>query len=185
MKTSFAVIASAVLFACAPAFAQSAAPVPSADPQVVAATKQMLDSMNLHDTLAATMQQLEQQIPAQMRASATAAINGNPKLDAKQKAAALAKLDEEVPKASATMHALLSDPTLIDDMIAQMVPMYAETYTLDEIRQLTAFYNSPVGKKTLAVTPTLMGRSMAAANGLMMPRVQKAMAQAAQANATQ
>jgi hypothetical protein len=81
------------------------------------------------------------------------------------------------------MHALFSDPTLVDDMIAEMVPLYAETYTLDEIRQLTAFYASPLGQKMQANMPALMSRSMEISQRVMMPRIQKAMAQSHQAAA--
>jgi hypothetical protein len=78
-------------------------------------------------------------------------------------------------------HAVFSDPTLVDDMLAEMVPLYAETYTLDEIRQLTAFYASPLGQKMQANMPALMNRSMEISQRVMMPRVQKAMAASRQA----
>jgi hypothetical protein len=65
-------------------------------------------------------------------------------------------------------------------MLAEMVPLYADTYTLDEIRQLSAFYASPLGQKMLANMPKLMSRSMEISNRVMMPRMQKMMAQSAQ-----
>jgi hypothetical protein len=61
-------------------------------------------------------------------------------------------------------------------MVALMVPLYASTYTVDEIRQLTAFYDSPLGQKMVAKSPELMDRSMQAAYKLMMPRVTLVMA---------
>jgi len=41
-------------------------------------------------------------------------------------------------------------------VLDRMVPMYAEAYTHQEIRDLLAFYQSPTGKKAVAVTPGLM-----------------------------
>ncbi|WP_197065225.1 DUF2059 domain-containing protein [Massilia sp. 9096] len=183
MKTTLAAIAFFVT--CAPAFAQSAAPLPSADPQVVAATRQMLATMKVRDTMAATMRQIEMQMPAQVKSSATMTIKNNPKLNEQQKDEALRKLDQDLPKISAQMHTVLGDPTLIDEMITEMVPLYAETFTLDEIRQLTAFYASPVGQKTLEVMPALMGRGMEIGNRIMMPRMQKIMTQNAHVAAGQ
>src|SRR6478735_9399171 len=72
--------------------------------------------------------QMEQRMPAQMRSTMTASINGNPNLSADQKAEQLKKLDEATKAAAVQAHALFADPTLVDDMIAEMVPLYAETY---------------------------------------------------------
>lgn len=44
-------------------------------------------------------------------------------------------------------------------MVARMAPLYAESYTHEEIRQLLAFYQSPVGRKTVSLMPRLMARS--------------------------
>jgi hypothetical protein len=180
VKTSLAAIASAILFTCAPAFSL-AAPVASADPAVVSATRQMLEAMKIRESMAAMIRTMEQQMPAQMRASAAAAINGNTSMTPAQKAEQLKKLDEAVALNSAQMHTVFADPTLVDEMIAETVTLYAETYTLDEIRQLTAFYTSPVGQKMQANMPTLMARSFAISQRVLMPRMQKAMAASAQA----
>jgi hypothetical protein len=189
VKTPLAAIASVILFASASALAQTAAPataaapVASADPAVVAATRQMLAAMQVREMMTGLMARMEQQLPLQMRASASAAINGNPNLTPQQKAEQLQKVDDAVKGAGAQAHALFADPTLVDDMLAEMVPLYAETYTLDEIRQLTAFYTSPLGRKMQANMPVLMNRSMEISQRVMMPRIQKAMAQGQQAGA--
>jgi uncharacterized protein len=181
MKKPLAAIASAFLLSCAPAFSLAAAPVPSADPAVVAATKDMLAAMKVRDMMTGMLARMEQQMPAQMRATMTASINGNPNLTPDQKAEQLKKLDEASQAAAAQAHGVLGDPTLVDDMIAEMIPLYAETYTLDEIRQLTAFYTSPLGQKMQAKMPELMTRSLEISQRVMMPRIQKAMAQSRQA----
>ena len=181
MKKPLAAIASAFILSCAPAFSLAAAPVPSADPAVVAATRDMLAAMKVREMMTGMLARMEQQMPAQMRSTMTASINGNPNLDAAQKAEQLKKLDEATQAAAAQAHTLFADPTLVDDMLAEMVPLYADTYTLDEIRPLTAFYTSPIGQKMQAKMPELMSRSMEISQRVMMPRIQKAMAQSHQA----
>jgi len=41
-------------------------------------------------------------------------------------------------------------------VLDRMVPLYAEAYTHQEVRDLLAFYQSPTGKKAVAATPGLM-----------------------------
>lgn len=43
-----------------------------------------------------------------------------------------------------------------EEIIAKLIPVYNRYYTEEEIRGLVEFYNSPVGKKTLEVTPALV-----------------------------
>jgi hypothetical protein len=107
-------------------------------------------------------------------------IDNDATMNADKKAEAHKKLQEALPKLTAQTHSMLTDPSLVDDMLAEMVPLYADTYTLDEIRQLSAFYASPLGQKMLANMPKLMTRSMEISNRVMMPRMQKMMAQSAQ-----
>jgi hypothetical protein len=183
MKKAFAAIASAIVLCSAPAFSQAAAPVASADPAVVKATEQMFAAMKVREMMTNMMAQMERQMPAQARMAASAAISNNPNLTPQQKEEQLKKADEASRAAAAQAHAVFADPTLVDDMMAEMVPLYAETYTLDEIRQLTAFYASPLGQKMQAKMPELMNRSMQISQRVMMPRIQKAMAQAQQAAA--
>jgi hypothetical protein len=179
VKKSLAAIASAIIVTCSPA-AFAATPAPSADPAVVAAVKQMLASMKIRDVMLASLKQADQQMPAQMAASLNAMIDSDTTMSADKKAEAHKKLQEALPTLTAQTHTIFTDPTLVDDMLAEMVPLYAETYTLGEIRQLSAFYASPLGQKMLANMPTLMTRSMEISNRVMMPRVQKMMAQSAQ-----
>jgi hypothetical protein len=179
VKKSLAAIASALVVTCSPA-AFAATPVSSADPAVVAATREMMASMKIRDVMLASMRQVDQQMPAQLKSSLTAAIDSAPNLSIEAKAGAHDKLDKALPALVAEMHATLSDPSMIDDVLAEMVPLYAEIYTLDEIHQLSAFYASPLGKKMLANMPKVMARSMEISNRVMMPRIQKLVAQSAQ-----
>jgi len=172
MKKHFAAIATAFAFSLVPVFAQAA---PAVDPAIAQATRQMLDAIRMRELMVQTMEQVKQRMPEQIRASATQAIQGDARLDAEQKRAALAKLEEMLPATTARVNALLADPSLVDEMLAEVVPLYAKTYTLDEIRQLTAFYQSPLGQKMLRTMPRLMGEVMDISQRVMAPRLQKFM----------
>jgi hypothetical protein len=176
MKKILAVLATAITLSV-PAFAQTA---PALDPAVVDAVKQMQSAMKLRDVMTASMQQLEQSMPQNLRASVTQMINSNTTLDASQKQKQVAQMEQRLPAMLGEMHELFSDPTLVEEMLAEMVPLYARTYTVDEIHQLSAFYQSPVGQKMLATMPRLMTESMAISQRVMMPRIQKVMAKTAQ-----
>lgn len=43
-----------------------------------------------------------------------------------------------------------------------IVPIYARHFSHDDIKQLIAFYNTPIGKKLIALQPQIMQESMAA-----------------------
>ena len=49
-----------------------------------------------------------------------------------------------------------------EDLVALMVPIYDKYYTEEDIDQIIAFYNTPVGKKMISTTPMVMQESMAA-----------------------
>ena len=156
-----------------------AAPVhaaaPAVDPQISAAVRSMFESMKYRELMKATFAQMEAGLPQNMRAGAAAAINNDPQLDAKAKEVKLAELDKAIPKVGAALHTLFADPALMEEMLDAMVPLYASTYTLEEVRQMNTFYQSPVGQKMLATTPKLMGEGMAIGNQVMAPRINKLM----------
>jgi hypothetical protein len=177
MKKILAVLATAIALS-APAFAQAA---PALDPAVVDAVRQMQAAMHLREVMTASLQQMEQTMPQNMRNSMTQMINASTRLDAAQKQQQLAQMEKNLPALTRDMHELFSDPTLIDDMLAEVTPLYAQTYTVDEINQMSAFYQSPVGQKMLATMPKLMAESMAISQRVMTPRIQKVMARTAHA----
>jgi hypothetical protein len=47
-----------------------------------------------------------------------------------------------------------------DELIDLVVPIYDKYYTLEEIRDLTRFYQSPVGQKTIKVLPKLSAEAI-------------------------
>jgi len=48
----------------------------------------------------------------------------------------------------------------INEITDQMAGVYARTFTVDEMHQLIAFYQTPVGQKLLEKLPTLVQESM-------------------------
>ncbi len=49
----------------------------------------------------------------------------------------------------------------IDDLMNSIIPLYHKYFTKTEIEELLAFYETPLGKKTIATLPQLMSESMA------------------------
>ncbi len=62
-----------------------------------------------------------------------------------------------------------------DAHVAEVVPLYARYFSPDEMKQLAAFYRTPVGKKSLQVMPKLMGEGMQAGQRVIAPRINKLM----------
>jgi len=165
-------------FVGAPAFAQTAvAPVaPQAvDPAATAAVRELLDAMNYRSVMQQTMQQMVAALPAQMKAGAEAAIRNNPKFSDEERTKKLAEMEANLPKVTAAMASVFNDPTLIDEMIAEMVPLYARHFTPAEMREMAAFYKTPVGAKGLRLMPQLMGEGMQIGQKVMTPRLNKLM----------
>lgn len=49
-----------------------------------------------------------------------------------------------------------------EEMVNMVVPIYAAHFSTEEVRQLTAFYRTPLGQKVTAEMPRVMQESMAA-----------------------
>ncbi len=62
------------------------------------------------------------------------------------------------PEEAETLKSILD----IDEVIAQIVPIYDKYFTREELEDLVAFYRSDVGKKMLRVTPQIMEDSVKA-----------------------
>lgn len=63
---------------------------------------------------------------------------------------------EQVERINKTTHEyMLEMAGDLDDLIDEMIPIYAKFFTHDEILQMVAFYETPLGKKTIEVMPEL------------------------------
>ncbi|WP_026631531.1 DUF2059 domain-containing protein [Dyadobacter alkalitolerans] len=50
--------------------------------------------------------------------------------------------------------------TSLDDLVEMLEPVYVKSLTQDDLQQLIAFYETPVGKKYASKTPIIMQESM-------------------------
>lgn len=50
--------------------------------------------------------------------------------------------------------------TSMDDLVTMLEPVYSKHMSLEDINQLIAFYETPVGKKFATKTPLIMAESM-------------------------
>ena len=162
----------ALSFAMPSVSAQSAAPI---DPDSAAAVKELLVAMHFSDTMHKTMEQLQKSLPAIMLQGATTAIENNKALTAAQKNEAIAKASGGIPKAVATLAEVFNDPALMDELGTEIGALYARHLTAAELRQVAAFYQTPVGAKMIAIVPQIAGESMQISQKIMMPRVSAAM----------
>lgn len=179
MKKPLAALASAIVLCCAPGFIH-AAPLATSDPAVATATKEMLTAMKAREIMSAVLAQMEQQMHRDRTMEAARAIVAKtltPQQKEEERRLARAKLDAD----DARTHAELADPALLEDMIAALAEVYADKYTLDEIRQMTAFYASPLGQKMQANAPALMKQGVEIAQWFVMARLPKTAVEGAQA----
>ena len=181
-RLSVAILAALILIAsfaadaqtaAAPMEAAAAAPAPSAE--ALAAAKNLMVAMKMREVMTAAMQQASKSIPQILNQMTAANINGNPKLSAEQKKEALAMAQVKIPEMSADMQVFLDDPKMVDEMVAEIVPIYARNFTVDEIKHIIAFYNSPAGAKLLRVMPQMMNETMMVSQKVTMPRIAKVM----------
>ena len=64
--------------------------------------------------------------------------------------------EDIISRAPADQQKNLRDILRSDAIIENIVPVYAKHFTVEELKELIAFYKSPVGAKNLALTPVLM-----------------------------
>ncbi|HEU0013299.1 MAG TPA: DUF2059 domain-containing protein [Longimicrobium sp.] len=64
----------------------------------------------------------------------------------------------------ATIRRLFEEHFRWDEMEPEFIRMYTELYTVDELRQLAAFYRTPVGQKLADTSPELAVRTQAIVN---------------------
>lgn len=159
---SFAFIA--LLFA-APAWARD-----EVSPEMKVAVEQLLDTMQFNDMARKTMGQMMQMMPAILRQSAMQTASAGRKLSASDEAQVNELLEKIIPEASAAIGQVMTDPALIAEMRTEMTPLYARYYTLQEVRDLSAFYASPLGQKMISITPSLASDSMAISQRVLLPR---------------
>jgi hypothetical protein len=171
MKRIVLVACLALSFALPSSFAQSAAPV---DPDSAAAVKELLVAMNYRESMRQTIAQVQSNLPSMMLQATENIIKNNQAMTQAQKQAALEKAKLDIPLAVGSLNSAFSDPALMDEIAAEMVPLYARHFSAAEIRQLAAFYRTPVGAKMVAAMPQIAGESLQISQKVILPRISAA-----------
>jgi len=153
------------------AFAADAAPANAA------AVRELLDAMNYRATWQASVDQMSKALPGMMRQQIETTIKANTTLTEAQKQQQLKQVESDLPKMAEVTRNVLSDPAMVADMEAELVALYSRHFTADELKQIAAYYRTPIGAKSLQVMPQVMAESMAISQRITMPRLQKAMEQ--------
>lgn len=168
-RAVFAVVAWVVLLlATAPAGAQQPISV-----EQRAALAELAEAMNMRKTLQDTLKLLQQSMPAQLKQQIESMLAADPRLKPAQRAQLQAKLDEELPAMVARLQRFYDDPALISDLLDAILPIYASYFSADEIRQLGAFYRTPLGTKMIEALPRISNDSMRLSMQIMAPRLGK------------
>jgi len=168
MKNILIALTCAAAFAGAPsfAFAQDAASA-----QQAAAVRELMDAMDVRTMMTASFTEMEKALPQMMRAQMTAVINADPSASDEKKKAAMAKVEQVLPGAMDAINRMFRDPALVDEMMAEIGPLYARHYNVAELKELAAFYRTPLGRKMLTLSPRLAAESMAAGQKIVAPRL--------------
>ena len=183
MKKIAAVLFAAIAFASAALHAQTAPAAPAApatvkpvDPATTAAVNELLTAMKYREVMLASFIKLEQDMPATMTDGVTAALAKNTTLTAEQKKKILDKAAREIPAVATTFGATFRDPKLMDELMAEIVPLYARYFTPEELKQMAAFYRTPAGAKMLFLTPRISHEALQISHRVVMPKIGAAIA---------
>jgi hypothetical protein len=123
-----------------------------------AEVRQMLNAMHVRQTDERLLKQIE---PLLQRASNQAAMS-NPNLDEADRKFMKDLQDEEESKMLA--------PEFLDQIVAASVPAYMKNLSAADVRQITAFYNSPAGQHLETALPDISKQAMDSALPLMQQR---------------
>lgn len=148
-----------------------------AGPPTDAAIRELMDATNARANMTVSVQNMAKTLPQVLRMRAEEVVRNKPNLTEEQRKAEMANVDRRMPGVTAALQKEFNDPKLIDQLYNQLVPLYASHFTADEVKALTAFYRSPVGKKTLEVMPVLMGESAQVAQKLVQERAKRVIQQ--------
>lgn len=104
------------------------------------ATKELLDSLNMETVLE---QSIEVSIDAQMGQFAEMGVPA-----------------EGVKELKGAMMEFMQEVMAYEDLEEELIKIYSEAFTAEELKELTAFYQTPTGQKTLELMPSLMAQGM-------------------------
>jgi len=148
----------------APAQAPAAAAAP-VDPAKQAAIKDLLDAIDAQKLVGAIGNSAQMQAKQLVPAILSDALSENKTMTDKQKQAAVPTLQKNaVPKLVDSAGQVFATDAFRQDAMSAQYDAYAKYYSTSEIKDLTAFYKSPTGRKFIQVQDQV-GRDVV--NGLM------------------
>jgi len=146
----------------APAAPAAAAPV---DPAKQAAIKDLLDAIDAQKLVGAIGNSAQMQAKQLVPAILSDALSENKTMTDKQKQASVPTLQKNaVPKLVDSAGQVFATDAFKQDAMQAQYDAYAKYYSVQEIKDLTAFYKSPTGRKFIQVQDQV-GRDVV--NGLM------------------
>jgi hypothetical protein len=125
-----------------------------------ALAEQLLGAMQMQKTIEKSFEMVKQMIPAQMKQMGVS------------EEASSDKAQEAMRK---TMDLVMQEMSW-DKLKGDYISIYAETFTVEELKGLVQFYESPIGKKFIEKQPELMKRSMQISQEqmmILMPKIQE------------
>jgi uncharacterized protein len=144
--------------------APAAAPAP-VDPAKQAAIKDLLDAIDAQKLVGAIANSAQMQAKQLVPAILSDALTENKTLTDKQKQASVPTLQKNtVPKLVDSAGTVFNSDQFRQDAMQAQYDAYAKYYSTSEIKDLTAFYRSPTGRKFIQVQDQV-GRDVV--NGLM------------------
>jgi hypothetical protein len=88
-------------------------------------------------------------------------ISGSANLANQMIDAMIPQFQQLVPQIPPAFWVKFKEKINMDDLFYACIPVYDKYYTHDKIKQLIIFYESPLGRKTVEVTPLLSQETMA------------------------
>jgi len=134
--------------------------VQAEDTERHALAEKLLAGMEMQKTIEKSFEMVKQMIPAQMKQMGVS------------DEASSGKAQEAMRK---TMDLVMKEMSW-DKLKGDYISIYAETFTVEELKGLVQFYESPIGKKFIEKQPELMQRSMQISQKQMMtlmPKIQE------------
>ena len=147
----------------------------SASAEKRALVRELLDltnsRQNTETLFNAQFDEMEKRLP-EIEWQAITAIQDFGKLTLTQRNQMRAKLSESTLRMSKRIRTLFVERIDMQQLIEDITfSVYDRHFTVDELRNLVAFYKSPTGKKVVEVTPLMLTESAAKAGELVAPKV--------------
>ena len=87
-------------------------------------------------------------------------LTGMEKLVGQMETQMIASLKAQMPKASELFWTKFEQKINTRELVEKMIPLYDKYYTIEDIKAVNAFYESPTGQKMISTLPQLMQEAM-------------------------